>query len=291
MQKRTSTPATDVYGEALPPPKWLDLGRVSIRYICSRPLHEAHGLPVVLLHEMGGSLETWDRAFIRLGLRHRVLAYDWRGAGHSEKISGKVTLNDHVDDLVALLDALEFDTPAVLAGCAVGAAIAAAFAAALPSRVKGLVLLSPAMGVTAGDVEARERAIEDFERKGMRGGAETSLAGGYPERFRTGQDARFASFRARWIANDPESFAAIYRMLLQTDMDPILAALACPVLTVGGEFDPVRTPEYVRGIAARIPNARFVTAPGGHHMPHQIPDVVAALIEEFAMTLARPEQE
>ena len=265
---------------ALPCSRWVDLGRVSLRYVISGPDNGESGPPVVLLHEMGGSLETWDLTFRHLARRHRLLAYDWRGAGHSEKILGEVTIDDHVGDLDALLHKVGWHEPVVLAGCAVGAAIAAAFAAAWPARAAGIVLFSPAMGIPSAHRVERERIIAQFERCGMRPSAETSLGGGYPERFR-GEHARFADFRARWMANDPASFAAIYRMLLRLDMEPALKGITCPVLAVGGEYDPVRTPDYVQGIARSIPNATFMTAPGGHHMPHQIPLQVASVIENF----------
>lgn len=269
------------HADDLPPSRWVDLGRASLRYVTSRPAAKDPAPPLVLLHEMGGSVETWDRVFPLLARRHRLVAYDWRGSGHSQKISGVVTLDDHVGDLAALLDALEMRGPVVLAGCAVGCAIIVAFAARWPGRVAGLVLMSPALGVADDDRDARARVVDAFEREGMRPHAEASLDGGYPRRFRVGHETRFAEFRARWLANDPASFAATYRMLIGLEMTPVLGAVTCPVLAVGGEFDPVRTPDYVRDVARSIPGATFVTVPGGHHMPHQVPDLVAELIEDF----------
>lgn len=266
-------------------PDWIDLGRASLRYVHIAAQGRVGGPPLVLLHEMGGTLETWDRTLPILAASHQVLAYDWRGAGQSERIQGEVTLSDHAGDLLALLDALGIGGKVVIAGCAVGAAIAAGFAVAHPDRVAGLVLMSPAMEVPSEAREDRLASIADFTRDGMRAAVEPSLARGYPPRFR-GDAARFASFRARWLANDPESFAATYRMLLELKIAPVLSALRCPVLAVGGEYDTVRTPEYVEGVARRIAGARFVRVPGGHHMPHQIPEIVAGLIGDFAASHA-----
>ncbi|HEV7275843.1 MAG TPA: alpha/beta hydrolase [Devosiaceae bacterium] len=239
----------------------------------------------MLLHEMGGTLESWDRTLPILAQSHQVLAYDWRGAGQSERIQGEVTISDHAGDLLALLDARGLAGRAVIAGCAVGGAIAAAFAAAHRERVAGLVLMSPAMDIPSEVREDRLRNIARFLEGGMREAVDASLAGGYPERFRL-DEARFASFRARWLANDPESFAATYRMLLDLQIAPVLAALQCPVLAVGGDHDTVRPPDYVQEVARRIAGARFVRVPGGHHMPHQIPEIVAALIADFAASAA-----
>lgn len=276
-------------GRSVIVPDWVDLGRASLRYVHIVGPSRAVGPPLVLLHEMGGTLETWDRTLPILAKSHQILAYDWRGAGQSERIQGDVTLSDHVGDLLALLDALGIGGKPIIVGCAVGGAIAAGFAAAHPERVAGLVLMSPAMDVPSAVREDRLRSIARFLEGGMRAAVDASLDGGYPERFRL-DAARFASFRARWLANDPESFAATYRMLLDLQMAPVLAALRCPVLAVGGEYDTVRPPDYVEEVARRIAGARYLRVPGGHHMPHQIPEIVAALIGEFAASAAVLEQ-
>lgn len=260
---------------------WIDVGTASLR--CETA--GTAGPPLVLVHEMGGSLETWLPAVPRLAATHRVVAYDFRGAGFSEKITGPVTLADHAGDLAALLDALAIRAPAVLAACAVGCGIAATFAASFPERAAGLVLLGPALGVAPEQRADRLRQIAALESGGMRTIVEPALRDGYPQRFRDGREAAFASFRARWLANDPRSFAAIYRMLLDTEIAPVLRAIRCPVLAVGGAHDPLRPPAYVQSVAAMIADSRFVVAPGGHHMPHQIPDVVAGLIEGFSAGL------
>lgn len=265
-------------GSALPV-DWIDLGRASLRYV---HLSRGRGRPLVLLHEMGGTLETWDRTLPLLAGAHEVIAPDWRGFGQSEKVKGSIGLADHVADLAALLEARGVAGPVVLAGVAVGAAIACGFAAAHPDRVAGLVLMSPALEIPRATRDDRLAKIAEFETGGMRAAVEGSLAGGYPDRFRTGHEDRFASFRARWLANDPESFAATFRMLVDLEIGPVLAGVRCPVLLIAGEHDPVRTPAYVQTVADRLADARLVTVPGGHHMPHQIPEIVAGLIGDFA---------
>lgn len=262
---------------------WVDLERVSLRFV---HLARELGQPLVLLHEMGGTLETWDLTLPLLSERHQVLAYDWRGFGHSEKVKGSVELDDHVSDLEALLEARGISGQVILAGVAVGAAIASGFAARNPERVAGLVQISPALDVARADRAARLASIAVFRDQGMRAAVEASLAGGYPDRFRNKSDGRFEQFRARWLANDPESFAATYQMLVDLDIDPILDLLRCPVLLIAGEYDPVRSPDYVQTVADRIPSARMVVVPGGHHMPHQIPDLVAENILSFAGSLS-----
>ena len=71
------------------------------------------------------------------------------------------------------------------------------------------------------------RASRSSRREGVRTVADETAANGYPEELR-GDRARFEGFRARWLANDPSSFAAIYRMLAGMDLAPELAADQMP---------------------------------------------------------------
>ena len=87
---------------------------------------------MVLIHEMGGSLESWDLVAPRLADGRRVLRYDTRGAGLSEKLRGDLSIDTMVADLMALLDALKIAGRVALVGTAVGGAIALASAARFP---------------------------------------------------------------------------------------------------------------------------------------------------------------
>src|SRR4029450_9593891 len=96
---------------------------------------------------MGGALESWDEVVPRLGGHRRVLRYDTRGAGLSEKVRGALSIDTMVDDLAALLDALHITGKVALAGIAVGGAIALHAAVRLPQRVSAVVVGSPASGI------------------------------------------------------------------------------------------------------------------------------------------------
>ena len=81
---------------------WIEVNGTSLRY----ELSGSGKTTLVLVDEMGGTLDSWDQVLPALNNTRRVLRYDTRGAGMSEKIRGKVTFDDMADDLAALLDAL-----------------------------------------------------------------------------------------------------------------------------------------------------------------------------------------
>ena len=235
---------------------------------------------IVLIHEMGGTLESWDQVVPRLASSRRVLRYDTRGAGLSEKVRGTLSIDTMVDDLAALMDAVGAGGKVALAGIAVGGAIALHAAVRLPQRISAVVVGSPAIGIAAERRAAVLPRVDAIERDGMRSAVDDSMANGYPQELR--QDtARFAAFRSRWLGNDPASYATIYRMLAGMDLQAELARIACPALVLVGSLDRVRPPALAEPVASAIPGARYKVLPTGHYMAVETPELVAAAIGDF----------
>ena len=209
-----------------------------------------------------------------------MVRYDTRGAGFSEKIRGVLQIDTMTDDLVALLDGLGITEKVSLVGTAVGGAIALHTAFRHPARIAAAIVSSPATSIPPANREAVLARVAKFEAEGVRVVADETATNGYPEELR-GDRARFAGFRARWLANDPGSFAAIYRMLAGMDLTSELAAIKCPVLVIGGEFDRGRPPARVEPVAKAIPGARFKVLPTGHYAGVQTPELVAEEIGAF----------
>src|SRR5487761_2233004 len=84
---------------------WIEVNGTSLRY----ELTGAGPTTLVLIHEMGGTLDSWDQVMPAVSNTRRVLRYDTRGAGLSEKILGPVTWDAMAGDVKALLDALGID--------------------------------------------------------------------------------------------------------------------------------------------------------------------------------------
>ena len=145
------------------------------------------------------------------------------------------------DDLIALLDGLGISEKVALAGTAVGGAIALHTAYRFPDRIAAAAVTSPATFMPPENRAATLARVDEFERNGVRVAFEATANNGYPEELR-GDRHRFEAWRSRWLANDPASFAAVYRMLSNTDLTPELASIKCPVLVIGGEFDRGRPP-------------------------------------------------
>jgi 3-oxoadipate enol-lactonase len=234
---------------------------------------------LVLVHEMGGTLESWDLVVPLFSAKRRVLRYDTRGAGLSQKIHGPLSIDTMTDDLVALMDAVGVTGRVALAGVAVGGAIAMHTAVRFPQRVAAVVASSPAIGVAADRRPALLARVEKMEREGLQAVTDT-LDLSYPAELR-GDAQRFAAFRARWLGSDPLSFGAVYRMLIATDLQSELPRLACPALILAGALDRTRPPSLVEPVARAIPNARYAVLQSGHYAPLQTPELYARTVGEF----------
>jgi len=237
------------------------------------------GVPVLLLHELGGSSESWGGVIPSLAADRRVVAPDFRCAGRSEKPLGDFSVADLADDLEALLSALYLETAVDVIGAALGALVGALLAIRHPARVHRLMLCAVAPDM-AGPTRAylTERA-EKVRIVGMRGVAEASLANSFP----TTHPTQRAAYRAIYLGNDPVAYAELSLALARLAMTPAdWAGIRAPALVASGAHDFLWAPPIGRQVAGLVPGARFVTIEDAGHFPHlQAPQSLVALARGF----------
>ena len=207
----------------------IDTGRVSLFFEDAG----SGGVPVLLLHELGGSSESWREVMPLLATDRRVIAVDMRCAGRSEKPSGPFSLEDVADDLSELLEALNLTGPVDVIGAALGSLAGASLAIRHPDRVRRLIMCAVApdmVGPTR--IYLAERA-KKVRLVGMRGMAEASLANSFPASHPAERAAsatarhamRSRSFSGRttmwsWIASRPASVPTTRRITSRRPMAP-----------------------------------------------------------------------
>lgn len=235
---------------------------------------------LVLVHELGGSLDSWGGMIPLLPAGWRIVRHDLRGAGMSEKRRGTNDLDALADDVAALLDHLGIGGEVTIAGAAMGAAVAVRFATRHSARVERVVLIGPALGVPAERREAARALTDRIEVDGMRALAETVLPRAFPEELWSSPEDKALAI-ARWLGADPEGYAANYRILVDQDLRPELAGIACSTLVLAGRHDPFGPPEAVDAGTAALRDRTFAALEGGHFMCIQSPGLVAEAISKF----------
>jgi 3-oxoadipate enol-lactonase len=237
---------------------------------------------LVLFHEMGGSLDSWNGLLPLLPENLAVLRADMRGAGMSEKVCGTLDIDLVCDDMVALLDGLGITGKVIVAGAAAGGAIAVHFAIRHSDRTSKIILISPALGVPPEQHAAALDAADAADKKGMRAITPDVFPKAFPDHLWT-NDRERRKARARWLGADPKGYAAVYRMLVSAETRKELADVACPVLALAGKYDPYWTPEMIEAAMKVVHHLKFEVVEAGHFMSIQNPDRVAATIQPFVL--------
>ncbi|MES2561816.1 MAG: alpha/beta fold hydrolase [Pseudomonadota bacterium] len=255
---------------------WIEANGASLRYELGGSGKET----LVLMHEAGGCIESYEDALPGLEKEFRVLRYDQRGFGFSEKVR-EMSLETVVNDLVGLLDALKITAPVYVAGCAMGSDFAVGFAARHPQRIAKLAIASPNIGHNAARSGPSVERAALVEREGIRASMKDSHDRSYPENLRALDRERFKRYQSRWVCNTPASFAASARMMSTVDLTPDYAKIKAPTLVIGAKHDTQRPPEMAQRVADAIRESKYVLADTGHFMNLQTPQLFADTVVSF----------
>jgi len=214
------------------------------------------GDPIVFLHGMGSSSETWAAQMAVLDGQFTVVAFDLLGHGESPApkdptlYSRDGALAD-LDDVVATLD-----RKPVLVGHSLGGYLSLAYAATRPGAVRGMVVMATGPGFR--DAEKRQAWNARSERNAHRFGVEPQVAG----------------------------------LNLQHDalVMEALADLDVPTRVLAGSEDAAPYSASGAYLERKMPDARFVAIEGGEHMMHEESHAaqIAQLIKEFVVALPAP---
>ena len=231
------------------------------------PLHHVvtgpeDGPVVVLVGSLGSTLEMWDGQVASLAERFRVVRVDTRGHGRSPVPPGPYSLDDLVDDLVALLDSLGVTT-ASFVGLSLGGMTAMRLAARHPERVDRLALLCTSARFTD-PTPWTDRAAT------VRARGTAAVAEAVASRWVTpdAPDALRAACVAMIAGIPPEGYASCCEAIAAMDLTADLPRITAPTLAIAGAADPATPPEHLRAIAAGIPGARLVVLPAAAHLPN-----------------------
>jgi class 3 adenylate cyclase len=193
----------------------------------------------------------------RLSTFSRVVTFDKRGQGLSDRTSGTPSLEERADDVRAIMDAIGAQRTALL-GISEGSPMSAFFAAAYPERVSHLILY----GGFANSAMMEEAASEIVKLWGS--GVTTKyfspIHATNPEAIR--QIAKFERLSASPGAI--KDFMAFYASI---DVKLILPSVRVPTLVLHRRTDALVPVERGRDLAAQIPNAKYIEYPDGDHSP------------------------
>ena len=233
----------------------------------------------VFVNALGTDLRIWDGVVADYAGEFRIMRYDLRGQGLSDAPPAPYSIDDHVGDLAALLDAHEIHG-AVVVGMSVGGMIALALAVERPDLVRLLVLCDTAHKI--GTPEMWSARIEAVRANGLASIADAVLDRWLSIEFRHARPADLAGYRNMLTRNPAEGYIGTCATLRDTDLTATASQLTQPTLCLVGEADGATPPALVQSLSALIPNAVFKSIPDAGHLPCiEQPKALSLRIESF----------
>ena len=223
-----------------------------------------HNIDVVWEHE------GYRRFLEGLAENCRVILFDKRGTGMSDRNVGAPTLEERAEDIRAVMEAVGSERTAIF-GISEGGDMTAMFAACYPEKVSRIVMIGSRpcrawkpdwpMGKRRAEFEA---GLEELEENWGDLGGELSWAA--PSVQHIPEERAFFNKLLTQSAS-PASAIAISRLSHETDIRPVLPAIAAPTLILHPDGDASVTEEEGRYLAEHIPGARFEFVKNSDHLP------------------------
>ena len=216
---------------------------------------------VVLSNSLGATRGMWDPQVPALAERFRVVTYDTRGHGESPAPAGPYSMDDLVDDVVALLDEVGAARAHVV-GLSLGGMTGLRLAAREPERVDRLVVMCTSakpepQGFLDRAVAVRAHGTEPIAPTVASRWLTPASAAEHPD--------LVAKLEAMIAGADDEGYASCAEVVAHVDLRDDLGRISAPTLVVSGADDQALPPEHQRLIADRIAGAELLTvAPAAH---------------------------
>jgi pimeloyl-ACP methyl ester carboxylesterase len=262
------------------------------RYAKSGEVHVAYqvfgeGPDLVVAPGFVSHIENyWDEPHFARSLNKvsgffRIVLFDKRGTGLSDRVAHLPHMDERMDDLRAVMDAVGIER-AALFGISEGGSLAALFAASHPERTQSLVLYGAFARFChwmATD-EAFDRLVKYMDESW---GSGKSLPAFAPSK---ANDAALQEWWGKFerLGASPSAAIALMRMNREIDISGILHSIRVPTLVMHRTNDVLVSVEGGRELAAGIPGARLVEIPGADHLfflDDDASDRVLAETEEF----------
>ncbi|MBL4890704.1 MAG: 3-oxoadipate enol-lactonase [Rhizobiaceae bacterium] len=237
---------------------------------------------IVFSNSLGTDFRIWDAMIASLksnGLNARFIRYDKRGHGLSDVTPQPYKMDQHVDDLIALLDALGAKE-AVLVGLSVGGMIVQGVYSKRPELVRALVLSDT--GHKIGEESMWNDRIKAVNEGGIEALETGILERWFSESYRKADNPDFPGYRNMLVRTPVDGYCGTSAALRDADFTEIAKSISVPTMLLVGSNDGSTPPEMVATTHELIANSRFEIIDGPGHLPCiEEPDETARLFLDF----------
>lgn len=239
----------------------------------------AAGIPLVLIHGLGGNAASWGDIPAALGRTRRVAVVDLRGCGRSERGTAAITIPALADDVAAVIAALGTGRCHII-GHSLGGVIAQDLLVRHGASCAAVVLVSTSSKVGAQAAEVWRRLAETVEQRGAvgEGGSARAFSAAFAERHPelVAQQARISA------SADAKVYAAQARAASAYDYSEALAVVEHPVLVLQGLADRMTSPGGSVLLSRALRNAELQMIDGvGHNLHVEMGERFVAVVLDF----------
>lgn len=246
------------------------------------------GMPLVLLEGLGYASWMWYRQIDALSKHFKVIVFDNRGVGETDKPDMEYTIELFADDTIEVLEALGVEKTHIL-GVSMGGFIAQEFSIKYPDKVDKLILCSTSFG-GPNSIPIPEESLQVL----MKGGGEYKSPEDVKEAISIGLDEKNLQFRQDVVnrileekVRNPQPRYAYQRQLMagaSFNAEERVNKIKAETLILAGSGDRVVPPENARLLHMRIANSRVEIIDGaGHLFFMEEPDITNKLIIDFLL--------
>lgn len=238
------------------------------------------GEPLLFIHGLGSSGRDWEMQIPFFARDYRVVVFDLRGHGQSDKPGGPYSMPQFAADTAQLIQALNI-APVHVVGISLGGMIALQLAVDRPALVKSLVIVNSGPEFVARTFKERLAVLQRFlivRLVGMRKMGEVLARRLFPK---PEQEALRATLVERWAQNDPRAYRDAMRAIVGWSVADRLGEIDIPTLVVAADEDytPISAKEaYV----ARMRRAELAVIHDARHaVPVERPDEFNEVVGAF----------
>ncbi|MBR0130482.1 MAG: alpha/beta hydrolase [Firmicutes bacterium] len=259
--------------------KFIDINGITMCYE-----ETGEGKPLILIHGLTGNKSTMSDFPKILGPGRKYIAVDTRGHGKSSKPEA-YTLEDHADDIGALIKALGYEKADVL-GYSMGSYIALNAGEKYADRIDHLILLA---SKPSGKTSSVEKIVNDAGFKMTEISQEkmfelilaAAMAPETLKKMKSGE-LKMDLTALTGVPMTPEEKAAESKSIAGFDLSGEYEKVTCNTLVISAEYDGINPPELGKEIADGIPEAEFVLIKGASHLVAiEQPEALSKAVNEF----------
>ena len=258
-----------------------DINRISIHY---NYLNKGANKPLIVFsNSLATDFRIWHNCVDDLRKDYNILLYDKRGHGISGLGNPPYTINDHIFDLVALMDHLELSN-AIVVGLSVGGLIAQGVYHARPDLVQALILCDTAAKI--GNQAMWNERIAVARDGGLEMLVEGNMKRWFSPGFHKNRQVDLRGYKAMFMRTPLEGYIGTGMAIRDADFRDKAALISIPTTCVVGEQDGATPPELVSETAKMISGAQFEIIKNAGHIPcAEQPDEVIRIIREMITSL------